>query len=205
MDHLQQLQQQQQQQQKQPLTTNQKVVVWVRGNLGKRVGRGECWDLGERALKQAGAQTSNDLGPVGDDEDYIWGDSIDLKDVEPGDILQFRDHVVTTTTETAYTFSDGTDVGDTTEVSAQRGHHTAIVNGKLDADGAVKTLEQHVKPLGGVVQNKKLYTQDVPPVVTKAFEKRTNPTTKKVETVEVTKTVTITVTGTIWAYRPKPK
>jgi hypothetical protein len=204
MDQLQQLHQQQQQQ-KQPLTTNQKVIVWVQGKLGKKVGRGECWDLGEEALKQAGAQTSNDLGTVGPDDDYTWGDSIDIKDAEPGDILQLRDHVVTTTTDTEYTFSDGTAGSDSTEVSAQRGHHTAIVNGKLDADGAVKTLEQHVKPLGEVVQNKKLYTRDVPPVVTKTFEKRTNPTTKKVETVEVTKTVTTTVTGTIWAYRPKPK
>jgi hypothetical protein len=62
-----------------------------------------------------------------------------------------------------------------------------------------------VKPLGNVVQNKELYTRDVPPVVTKAIEKRMNPTTKKMETAKVTKTVTITVTGTIWAYKPKPK
>jgi hypothetical protein len=203
MSKIQQLQQQQQQQP--PLTTNQKVLLWVQGKVGKKVGRGECWDLGEEALKQAGAQTSNDLGPVGDDEDYVWGDPIDIKDVDPGGILQLRDHVVKTTTETEYTFSDETEVTDKTEASAERGHHTVIVNGKLDADGAVRTLEQHVKPLGKVVQNKKLYTRDVPPVVTKTFEKRTNPTTKKVETVEVTKTVTITVSGTIWAYRPKLK
>jgi hypothetical protein len=55
-----------------PLTTNQKVVVWARGKLGHKIGRGECWDLGEQALKQAGAQTSNDLGPVEADSDYIW-------------------------------------------------------------------------------------------------------------------------------------
>jgi hypothetical protein len=54
------------------LTTNQKVVVWARGKLGHKIGRGECWDLGE----QAGANTSNDLGPVGADTDYIWGDPI---------------------------------------------------------------------------------------------------------------------------------
>jgi hypothetical protein len=194
-----------QRQQQRALTTNQKVLVWAHGKVGKKVGRGECWDLGEEALKQAGAQTSNDLGPVGDDEDYVWGDPIDIKDLDPGDVLQLRAHVAKTTTETEYTFSDETEVTDSTEVSAERGHHTVIVNGKLDAEGAVKTLEQHVKPLGKVVQNKKLYTRDVPPVVTKTFEKRTNPTTKKVETVEVTKTVTITVSGTIWAYRPKPK
>lgn len=195
----------QQQQQKAQMTLNQKVVVWAQGQLGKQVGAGECWDLGESALKQAGAQTSNDLGPVGDDSDYIWGDQIDIKDVQPGDIIQFRDHEVTTTTETEYTFSDGTSSDETKYSVAKRGHHTAIANGKLGGDGSVKTLEQHVKPLGEKVQNKTLFTQDVPAAVTKKFEKKTNPTTKKVETVEVTTTVTVTVTGTTWVYRPKPK
>jgi hypothetical protein len=51
------------------LTTNQKVVVWARGKLGHKIGRGECWDLGEAALKQAGASTSSDLGPLGADTD----------------------------------------------------------------------------------------------------------------------------------------
>ena len=188
-----------------PLTINQKVVIWAQGKLGKRIGKGECWDLGEQALKQAGAQTSNDLGPVDQDSDYIWGDSIDLKDAIAGDILQIRDHQVTTTTETEYTFSDGSSEVVTESTTAQRPHHTAILNGKLDANGAVGTLEQHVKPLGKVVQNKKIYTRDVPPVVKNTVAKRKNPTTKKLETAKVTKTVTIAVTGTIWAYRPKPK
>jgi hypothetical protein len=193
-------------QQQSQLTLNQKVVVWAHGKLGKPVGRGECWDLAEEVLKQAGAQTSNDLGPVKGDTDYIWGEPVnDVKDVGPGDILQLRDHVVTTTTETKYSFPDGSWSVETQEETAQRPHHTAIVNGKLDTDGAVKTLEQHVKPLGKVVQHKKLYTRDVPPVVTKTFEKRRHPTTKKIGAAEVTKTVTITVTGTIWAYKPKPK
>jgi hypothetical protein len=188
------------------LTTNQKVVVWVQGQLRKTVGKGECWDLAEQALKQAGAQTSNDLGPVEQDTDYIWGAPInDVKDVGPGDILQFRDHVVTTTIKTEYTFSDGSGLVETTEETAERGHHTAIVNGKLDGDGAVKTFDQHVRPLGKVVQNKKLHTRDVPPVATKTVEKRRNPTTKKLETAKVTKTIAITVTGTIWAYKPMAK
>jgi hypothetical protein len=199
------LQQQQQKQQKSPMTLNQKVVVWAQGHLGKKVGAGECWDLGESALKQAGAQTSNVLGPVGDDTDYIWGDQIDMKDVQPGDIIQIRDHEVTTTTETEYTFSDGTSINDTKSSVAQRGHHTAIANGKLDADGSLKNLEQHVKPLGEKVQNKTLFTRDVSPLVKKKFEKKLNPTTHKTETVEVTTTVTVTVTGKTWVYRPKPK
>jgi hypothetical protein len=187
-----------------PLTLNQKVVVWAQGKLGKKVGKGECWDLGEEALKQAGASTSTDLGSVGPDDDYVWGDEIDdVKDVQAGDIIQFRDYEVTTSTEVEYTFSDGTSVDDTSDETEERPHHTAIVNGKVDANGVVKTLEQNVKPSGKVVQNKKLFTRDVDPVVTKTTEKRLNPTTNKVETVQVTKTVTVTTSGTMTAYRPK--
>lgn len=190
---------------KNPMTINQKVVTWTQGQLGKQIGKGECWDLAEQALKQAGAQTSNDLGPVDQDSDYIWGDSVAIKDVIPGDILQFRDHEVTTTTETEYTFADGSSETVSETTTAERPHHTAIVNSKLDSDGTVKTLDQHVKPRGKVVQNKKLYTHNVAPVVKKSVERRKNPTTKKMETAKVTRTVTISVTGTIWAYRPKPK
>jgi hypothetical protein len=195
----------QQQQNKGPMTLNQKVVVWAQGQLGKKLGKGECWDLAESALKQAGAQTSNDLGPVDSDSDYIWGDQIEMKDVQPGDIIQLRDHEVTTTTATEYTFSDGTSVTDTNDSVAQRGHHTAIANGKLEANGSLRTFEQHVRPLGQVVQNKKLFTQDVPSAVTKKVEQKKNPTTNKVERAEVTTTVTVTVTGTTWVYRPKSK
>src|SRR3712207_6939702 len=55
--------------------------------------------LGEAALKNAGAQTSRDLGEVGEDTDYVWGDPIDLKDLQPGDILQLRNHLIKTRSE----------------------------------------------------------------------------------------------------------
>jgi hypothetical protein len=51
----------------------------------------------------------------------------------------------------------------------------------------------------------RLYTRDVPSVVTKTSERRTHPGTKKLELADVKTTVTIKVTGTIWPYRPKPK
>ncbi len=189
-----------------PLTTNQRVVVWARGKLGQKIGRGECWDLGEQALKQAGASTSNDLGSVGADTDYVWGDPIsDISKIEPGDVLQIRDHLVTTNTTIEYVFQDGTVETEKKETTAKRGHHTAIVNGKLDGNGGVRTLEQHVKPRGDIVQNMYLYTRDVPEVVTKSIEQHAHPRTKRMERVSVTKTVTITVTGTIWPYHPKPK
>jgi hypothetical protein len=188
------------------LSTNQKVVIWARGKLGQKIGHGKCWDLGENALKQAGASTSNDLGPVGDDTDYVWGDPIsDLSQIEPGDILQIRDHLVTTDIKIEYRFQDGSTVVETDERTAKRGHHTAIVNGKLDANGGVKTLEQHVKPRGDVVQDMYLYTRDVPAVTTKTIGQYKHPRTKQLERVSITKTVTVTVTGTIWPYHPKAK
>ena len=188
------------------LSTNQKVVVWARGKLGQKIGHGKCWDLGENALKQAGASTSNDLGPVGDDTNYVWGEAIsDLGQIEPGDILQIRDHLVTTETTTEYLFQDGSKIEEKVERTAQRGHHTAIVNGKLDANGGVKTLEQHVKPRGDVVQDMYLYTRDVPAVTTKTIGQYKHPRTKQLERVSITKTVTISVTGTIWPYHPKAK
>ena len=187
------------------LTTNQKVVVWARGKLGHKIGRGECWDLGEEALKQAGASTSTDLGPLGADTDYVWGDAIDLAKVQPGDILQIRNHVVTTTTVIEYKFKDGSVVTETQEHTAKRGHHTAIVNGMADANGRLPTLEQHVKPRGDIVQNMYLYTRDVPEVVTKSTGRYKHPGTRQLERADITKKVTITVTGTIWPYHPKSK
>jgi hypothetical protein len=187
------------------LTLNQKVVVWARGKLGQKIGRGECWDLGEGALKQAGAATSNDLGPVEADTNYVWGDPVDLSKIEPGDVLQIRDHLVTTNTTIEYVFQDGSTVTERDEHTAKRGHHTAIANGTLDANGGLRTLEQHVKPRGDIVQNMYLYTRDVPAVVTKSIGQHAHPRTKHVERVSVTKTVTITVKGTIWPYHPKAK
>jgi hypothetical protein len=187
------------------LTINQKIVIWTEGMLGKKVGRGVCWDLGEQALKQAGAQTSNDLGPVGEDIDYIWGDEIEnVKDIARGDILQIRDHLVTTTTVTEYRFADGSTETKTQERTAKRGHHTAIARSMPDVNGTLKTYEQHVNGRD-LVQKMTLYTRNVGPQTTHSIDRREHPKTKKNEQVKITTTVTIEVTGTIWAYRPKPK
>src|SRR5262245_8213328 len=116
-----------------PLTINQKITTFAQGKLGQQVGAGECWDLAEEALKQSGAQTSTDLsssGSVGPDDDYVWGDSIDMKDIKPGDVIQFRDYIVTTETKTEVEFPDGTYRWNTESRQAKRPHHTAIANGK---------------------------------------------------------------------------
>src|SRR5207253_691314 len=76
-------------------------VEWARARLGKQVGAGECGHLVDEDLKAQDAFTFTDLGPSGDNVDYVWGnlvvkfqvgDSVDLLDqVQPGDIIQFRD------------------------------------------------------------------------------------------------------------------
>jgi hypothetical protein len=94
------------------------------GKVGKKVGARECWDLGEESLKQAGAMTSNDLGPVGPDTDYVWGDPVkNLKDVQAGDIIQLRDHEVETETAKDYVFPDGATLTESNLAVAKRGQN----------------------------------------------------------------------------------
>jgi len=81
-----------------------KVVTWAHGKLGQQVGRGECWDLIDRALRAAGARSSTTTGR---DDDYVWGRLIRLEEVSPGDILQFRNFVITTKSDRVIKFPDG--------------------------------------------------------------------------------------------------
>ena len=174
-------------------TINQKVVNWARAQSGKQVGKGECWDLADRALRQAGVQSSADLGPMDDDADYVWGDEIsDLKDVQPGDILQFRDFAVTTTVETETRYADGSSEASTTEETFTRPHHTAVVS-EVKSGGLLKVLEQNVAPAGKKVQLHNLNTKDVAPASKETQKQK----------AKVIVTTTIAVSGTIWACRPK--
>jgi len=64
-----------------PISEIQREVVnFAADNIGKRIGRGECWDLADQALRAAGAEP-----PKG----YSFGDRIPLNEIQPGDILQF--------------------------------------------------------------------------------------------------------------------
>jgi hypothetical protein len=174
-------------------TTSQQVVNWARAQQGKQVGKGECWDLADRALRQAGAQSSADLGPMDDDADYVWGDEVsDLKDVQAGDILQFRDFTITTTVETETRYPDGSSETSTSESTFTRPHHTAVVS-EVKSGGLLKILEQNVAPVGKKVALNNLNTKDVA-AASKESQK---------QNAKVIVTTTITVSGTIWAYRPK--
>ena len=61
---------------------NKKIIEFVNQNMGKKIGRGECWDLVAQALAYAGAKW-----------DGMWkfGKVVDYKKdkIYPGDIIQF--------------------------------------------------------------------------------------------------------------------
>lgn len=64
-----------------PITELQRDVVnFAADNIGRKIGRGECWDLADQALRAAGAEP-----PKG----YTFGTPIPLDEIQPGDILQF--------------------------------------------------------------------------------------------------------------------
>jgi len=115
----------------------------------KVVGTGECYDLADAVLRDAGAKSAPDFGKVtkSRDQDYKWGTKIDLKDAKPGDILQFRNHqvVVSVVKKTTKTYPDGHSATtiDKNSTPYKRGQHTSIVLSN-DGSGQMSVAEQHV-------------------------------------------------------------
>jgi CHAP domain-containing protein len=151
------------------------VVSFARNRMGQRVGSGECFDLADQALRNAGAKSAADFGTVAPDADYVWGSSVGLSDVRPGDIIQFRDYRYDRTIET----ETGVDTN-----FQERPHHTAIVE-RVDGQGALTVLEQNA-PQGTPVQRSQLF-----------FSNST--------TSGGGRTTTITVQGRFWFFRPQPR
>lgn len=84
-------------------TVADKIIAFCKKNLGKKVERGECWDLANSALNYANAKWK----PL-----YDFGDKLDYKkqNLQAGDVLQF--------TNVKFVFTNG---------SASFPKHTAIV------------------------------------------------------------------------------
>lgn len=99
------------------------VIAHANERIGQRVGDGRCTGIAEYALKQAGMKTTSDYGITGGNDDYVWGMNISGDSALPGDILQFRNHVMRVTRRRP----DGAliDVRD-----YRRGHHTAVLASK---------------------------------------------------------------------------
>jgi len=164
---------------KQPSMAEQ-IVSFPRHRMGQRVGDGECFTLANTALQNAGAHGAAHYGTVTPNADYVWGTSVGLSDVRPGDVIQFRDYRYDREVETKKANGSATIVSDFQE----RPHHTAVVE-RVDGGGAITVLEQN-SPDGSPVTRTRLF-----------FSGGT--------TTSGSTTTTITVQGTFWLYRPQAR
>jgi hypothetical protein len=156
-----------------------RIVGYARGRRGERVGDGECFTLVDRALHGADARSASDYGPVTPDADYVWGTSVTLADLQPGDVIQFRGYAY----ERVVVTDDAR--GTTTEEhTEERPHHTAIVQ-SVDSNGAVTVLEQNSPRRSPVRRSQLFFTSGT--------------------TTSGSRTTTTTVRGTFWFYRPEPR
>jgi hypothetical protein len=153
------------------------IVGYARSRRGSRVGNGECFALVHRALRAAGAKVASDFGRITPDADYVWGTSVSLAELQPGDVIQFRDY-----TYERVDVIKRDDATVTDEHAEDREHHSAIVQ-SVDGDGAVTVWEQNAPP-GAAVTRTQLF-----------FTSRT--------TTSGNRTTKISVRGTFWFYRPE--
>src|SRR5882757_5280947 len=70
----------------------EQIVRFARRLRGRRLGDGQCFTLVDRALRGADAKSAADYGRVTPNADYQWGSSVTLADLQPGDLIQFRDY-----------------------------------------------------------------------------------------------------------------
>jgi hypothetical protein len=130
---------------------NTKVVNWAKSKIGQRVPDGSCFALVYQALKNAGAKTAYDYGNVTPLTNYVWGAEVNLRNIQAGYVLQFRNHVMNEITEVTgkVEFPDGTKWPWTGTYTKQRnrGHHSAIV-AKYSGGPCLYVFEQHVTTPG---------------------------------------------------------
>lgn len=114
---------------------NKQILEYVKSVNGKKVDRGECWDLAYQALNRVNADW---------DKAFIYGDKINPKKdkVFPGDLIQFENIVI------KYTEGNAT-------YTETMGQHTAIVN-KVLGDGIFEIAHQNTQFSGKKVGLSKL-------------------------------------------------
>lgn len=153
---------------------------------GKDKGGIDCFALVDELLDKAGAKRPKDFGEVTPSSDYVWGEPVDLDKLKPGDILQFRDHLITVQTQKLgeYKWEVTSNEG-----PATRPHHTAVVV-DLQKDGSVVVVEQNVRP-----DTKKVRRSVIASLVAGEETRYTSNVVKLI----------IKVSGTVKAYRPVPK
>ena len=102
------------------------IVVWLTGQIGATIDRGECWDAAERGIKTVAASRPSAA------QLYVWGRIVPSSSVRIGDILQFNNFRVRVTQQD----------GSWQENTFGAPRHTAIVS-YLNTDGSVDVLHQN--------------------------------------------------------------
>jgi cell wall-associated NlpC family hydrolase len=124
------------------LTVNDRIVAFIKahrpGHRSEHFAKGDsCATLVQAALAQAKAKDLFDFPENKANTattDYVWGDPVPLDQLQPGDIVQFKDHVMT-----GYK-ADGS------WQDHNRPHHSALVVSILDPGKKIEVEEQHIKP-----------------------------------------------------------
>lgn len=111
---------------------NAKVITYVKSVMGKKVGRGECWDLAAQALDYAHAKW---------EAPYQFGKLVNYqKDrLYPGDIIQITNVTMESQTETSIT-------------RWKMALHTAVVY-KVNSATEIVIAEQNVDGVRKVMTN----------------------------------------------------
>jgi len=169
---------------------NTKLIETAEEKVGKKAVTSkfgtDCFALVDKLLRSLGADTAKDGNvEVTADADYDWGETMfDLDTVQPGDILQFSNHVV----EVKVFQGVNDDWFETSVESFTRPYHTSIVT-EVRKDGSVVVVEQNVRP------NPKKVTRNVIMKLQSCTETRFVNKEK----------IVLKVKGDIFAYRPDLK
>lgn len=160
-----------------------KIVDFAKSKIGKKVGTGQCYELADEALKDAGAKTASDYGKITKDADYVWGKEVNVDKTLPGDIIQFRDYKRVKMDQEAYEIGfpkkDGGGSINYTfghKDTVERPHHTAVASTHI-SQGKLTVLEQNVKR-GGSTKEKIVRPGD--------YRLKSRPTDTKKSTPRVT-------------------
>ena len=163
------------------VTTKQiqhKVVTFAKKKIGQKVGGGECYDLANEALTNAGGKTASDYGKITLTSNYVWGDLVSTFAAQPGDILQFLNYkfkiITTTVVKVTHGKETVVEYGGSSTKTLSRPHHTAVVT--KAGTKKLEILEQNVVRGTTGVKEKKVGPQTIQ--YTNEFTKKT--TTKQV-------------------------
>jgi len=169
-------------------TIGDNIVAYVSRLQGRQVGDGECFDLADAALTANGARSAAAYGAISPDADYVWGRPVSLAQLQPGDILQFRNFHIVKRMTTTVRMPGGQLSRSESEEEEERDHHTAIVERSFG--DSVSIFEQNVEPAGRVVQRNRI-----------AIASHTENETDQAESTQVF--TQISVEGEVYAYRPE--